>query len=68
MGLINTLTVLAGYVLYQGMSIFSNVWLSMWTGDSLINNMTIPDNSTDKQERQDMYLGGYGGIGLGVGG
>ncbi|XP_017881737.1 multidrug resistance-associated protein 1 isoform X2 [Ceratina calcarata] len=45
--------------MFQGFSIGSNSWLSVWSND----NLTDANNTFDKS-RQDMYLGVYGGLGL----
>ncbi|CAK9795197.1 Multidrug resistance-associated protein 1 [Anthophora quadrimaculata] len=42
--------------IFQGFSIGSNTWLSVWSTDS---------NNTIDKATQDMYLGVYGGLGLG---
>ncbi|XP_076374474.1 multidrug-Resistance like Protein 1 isoform X2 [Megalopta genalis] len=46
--------------IFQGFSIGSNSWLSVWSND----NLTDYNNTFDKA-KQDMYLGVYGGLGLG---
>nr|QST14986.1 ABCC1-2 protein [Diaphanosoma celebensis] len=43
------------YVVYQGFSMYSNIWLSEWSG---------AENSTQPAIR-DLYLGVYGALGLG---
>ena len=45
------------YVVYQGFSMYSNIWLSDW---SEAENTTQP-------EIRDLYLGVYGALGLGQG-
>ncbi|CAK9830188.1 Multidrug resistance-associated protein 1 [Anthophora retusa] len=44
--------------IFQGFSIGSNTWLSVWSTDN---------NNTIDKAKQDMYLGVYGGLGLGQG-
>ncbi|KZC08998.1 Multidrug resistance-associated protein 1 [Dufourea novaeangliae] len=46
--------------IYQGFSIGSNSWLSVWSNDNLTD-----DNNTFDRAKQDLYLGVYGGLGLG---
>ncbi|XP_076227007.1 multidrug-Resistance like Protein 1 isoform X2 [Nomia melanderi] len=46
--------------IYQGFSIGSNSWLSVWSNDNLTDY-----NNTFNRAKQDMYLGVYGGLGLG---
>ena len=49
---------------YQAASVFSNVWLSKWTSDATLTNRTIgPPNSTIYRDKNDYYLGIYGGAG-----
>ena len=47
---------------FQGFSIGSNSWLSLWSNDNL-----TAYNSSYSKSQQDMYLGVYGGLGLGQG-
>lgn len=49
-------------ILYQGLSIGSNTWLSVWAN----SNLTTENNTIDRA-KQDMYLGVYGALGLGQG-
>ncbi|XP_076297622.1 multidrug-Resistance like Protein 1 isoform X1 [Lasioglossum baleicum] len=49
-------------VIYQGFSIGSNSWLSVWSNDNLTDS-----NNTFNRAKQDLYLGVYGGLGLGQG-
>ncbi|XP_076174831.1 multidrug-Resistance like Protein 1 isoform X2 [Ptiloglossa arizonensis] len=61
--------------IFQGFSIGSNSWLSVWSNDNLTyynNNNMSDDNLTDynnintfNRAKQDMFLGVYGGLGLG---
>ncbi|XP_015591556.1 multidrug resistance-associated protein 1 isoform X6 [Cephus cinctus] len=46
--------------IFQGFSIGSNVWLSIWSND----NTTVIDGKVDEAKR-DMYLGVYGALGFG---
>ncbi|XP_078036751.1 multidrug-Resistance like Protein 1 isoform X5 [Augochlora pura] len=46
--------------IFQGFSIGSNSWLSVWSNDNLTDY-----NNTFDRSKQDMYLGVYGGLGLG---
>ena len=59
MGYFLFLSCVACYTLYQIFSAFSSIWLSSWS-DSYANG-----NHTTSQ--RDMYLGVYGGLGLGQG-
>ncbi|XP_076389766.1 multidrug-Resistance like Protein 1 isoform X2 [Megachile rotundata] len=46
--------------IFQGFSIGSNSWLSLWSN----SNLTTYNDTVDKAQ-QDMYLGVYGGLGIG---
>ena len=48
--------------IFQGFSIGSNAWLSVWSDSNLTNY-----NNTVNQVEQNMYLGVYAGLGLGQG-
>jgi len=47
------------FLLAQAISIFSNVWLSKWTNDPLLNNATL-SNTSQFTDRQNFFLGIYG--------
>ncbi|XP_048239875.1 multidrug resistance-associated protein 1-like [Haliotis rufescens] len=58
-GLIFTL-----YGLYEAAAVIGNVWLSEWTDDAQLNDMTaLPYNSTERLDRNNYYLGIYGALG-----
>lgn len=48
--------------IFQGFNIGSNAWLSVWSD----SNLTTYNNTVD-HAKQNMYLGVYGGLGLGQG-
>ncbi|CAL7934381.1 unnamed protein product [Xylocopa violacea] len=48
--------------MFQGFSIGSNTWLSIWSDGNLTDV-----NNTINRSKQDMYLGVYGALGLGQG-
>ena len=52
---------------YQGLSLFSSIWLSQWTDDDLLANRSLA-NTSAYQNQNSMYLGVYGGLGVGQGG
>ncbi|CAH1777684.1 unnamed protein product [Owenia fusiformis] len=52
------------FALYQGASIFSNIWLSQWTEDPLLKNKSVPTNNSEKVFKINMYLGIYGASGV----
>ena len=49
------------YILYNAVSIYSNVWLSEWSNDA-----TNP-NITNDEDQRNMRLGVYGALGLAQG-
>ncbi|XP_076672367.1 multidrug-Resistance like Protein 1 isoform X1 [Andrena cerasifolii] len=57
-----SITTIIMNAIFQGFSIGSNSWLSLWSNDNL-----TAYNSTYSKSQQDMYLGVYGGLGLGQG-
>lgn len=59
-GVLLTFVAITMNVLYEGFSIASNFWLSIWSSD----NKTIVNGTMDTAKR-DMYLGVYGALGLG---
>ncbi|XP_046361919.2 multidrug resistance-associated protein 1-like [Haliotis rufescens] len=53
------------YALFQATSITANTWLSKWTDDTSLNNMTLlPSNSSGRIEKNNYYLGVYGVLGV----
>ncbi|XP_064596836.1 multidrug resistance-associated protein 1-like [Liolophura sinensis] len=55
------------YVMYDVSMIFSNIWLSHWTTDAVLTNRSLPSDSPVYREKNDYYLGIYGGLGIGQG-
>ncbi|XP_071175209.1 multidrug resistance-associated protein 1-like isoform X4 [Mytilus edulis] len=51
------------YLLYQGASIASNIWLSQWTDDKELQDRSKA-NTTEYKDRNMMFLGVYGGLGI----
>lgn len=49
-------------MIFQGFSIGSNLWLSVWSDDQ-----EIVVNGTTNTAKRDMYLGVYGALGIGQG-
>ncbi|XP_048239475.1 multidrug resistance-associated protein 1-like [Haliotis rufescens] len=53
------------YALFQATSVIANTWLSRWTDDDLLNNVTfLPSNCSERMTRNIYYLGIYGALGL----
>nr|KAG5700435.1 hypothetical protein BaRGS_010348 [Batillaria attramentaria] len=63
-GLGVTLVIFALYAAYQGVSVYSSIWLSQWTDDDLLANTSLA-NTIEYEDRNYMYLGVYGGLGIG---
>ena len=61
-----TLVIVILFAAFQASSVYSNIWLSNWTDDDLLKN-TSRSNSTEYQDRNTMYLGVYGGLGVAQG-
>lgn len=55
------------YIMFMGVSIFSNTWISYWTEDQTLNNVTVLGNSALRREKNDYYFGVYGGLGAAQG-
>ncbi|KAK7486632.1 hypothetical protein BaRGS_00022157, partial [Batillaria attramentaria] len=59
-----TLLVIIVYILYEAGAVLANIWLSLWTDDPDLNNLTaFPANSSERLDRNNYYLGMYGAFG-----
>ena len=65
-GLIATCTFFFFFACYQAVNVFSSIWLSQWTADSILQNASLSGTS-EYTNRNEMYLGVYGGLGAGQG-
>ncbi|XP_067675074.1 multidrug resistance-associated protein 1-like [Haliotis asinina] len=64
-GLLPMLFGMVMYALFQATSVTSTTWLSKWTDDTSLGNLTaVPSNSTDRMEKNEYYMGIYGALGL----
>lgn len=53
------------YILYHAASVGANVWLSQWTDNKQLNNLTVlPADSQERYAENAAYLGVYGALGL----
>ncbi|XP_071114641.1 multidrug resistance-associated protein 1-like [Haliotis cracherodii] len=53
------------YSLFQATSVTSITWLSKWTDDNSLNNLTLlPSNSSGRMEKNSYYLEAYGIFGV----
>ena len=66
LGLINSILILIFFLLYQVASVYSSVWLSLWTDDEYLQDESNV-NKTEYADKRDMYLGVYGGLGVAQG-
>ncbi|XP_052061601.1 multidrug resistance-associated protein 1-like [Mytilus californianus] len=62
-GLVAAFWIFVLYLLYQGASIASNIWLSQWTDDKQLQDRSKA-NTTEYKDRNMMFLGVYGGLGI----
>ncbi|CAG5127097.1 unnamed protein product, partial [Candidula unifasciata] len=62
-GLCATFSFFSFFALYQAVSVYSSIWLSDWTSDSLLRNTSL-SNTSAYSDRNDLYLGVYGGLGV----
>ncbi|CAG2240979.1 ABCC1 [Mytilus edulis] len=67
LGVPYTCIILILFALNQATSVFGNIWLSQWTSDTTLTNRSLEPNSTVYRERNDYYLGVYGGTGIAIG-
>lgn len=62
MGNIAWIFILGFFVLYQGASLAANIWLSEWTDDSTLANISMA-GTKEYNDLNALYLGVYGGLG-----
>ncbi|KAK3107159.1 hypothetical protein FSP39_008334 [Pinctada imbricata] len=65
-GLATSAIILFVYMIYQALGMASNIWLSEWTDDKDLKNISNADTS-DYQNKNYMYLGVYAALGLSMG-
>ena len=64
LGYIYTLWIVLAYIFYEAGAVLANIWLSKWTDDVDLNNLTtFPGNSSERMDRNNYYLAFYGGFG-----
>jgi hypothetical protein len=63
-GLSYTALILLLCGLYQASAVTANIWLSMWTADPVLNNRSLPDNSSVYRDQNNYYIAIYGGLGV----
>ena len=61
LGKLMSLLMLVFFVLYQLASVASSIWLSKWTEDDILKNSSLV-NTTTYRQRQNLFLGIYGGL------
>lgn len=52
-------------IIFQGFSISSNIWLSIWSNDNDNNSSNV--NGTHNESKRNLYLTVYGLLGFGQG-
>ncbi|XP_061183962.1 multidrug resistance-associated protein 1-like isoform X1 [Saccostrea echinata] len=62
-GLTASVIILTIFIVFQGASVGANIWLSIWTTDKQLANISQA-NTTEYQDRNYMYLGGYAAFGV----
>ncbi|XP_071095599.1 multidrug resistance-associated protein 1-like [Haliotis cracherodii] len=62
-GGITTFFIFFIFAIYQAATMASNIWISMWTDDALLKNLSLV-NTSDYQDKNVMYLGVYGAFGV----
>lgn len=62
-GLAASLVILAVFIIFQGASVGANIWLSIWTNDKQLANISQA-NTTEYQDRNYMFLGIYAVFGV----
>lgn len=63
MGYLSTTIALLFMSAFQGLSVYANYWLTYWTEDTLLKNLTL--GHTEKYEEKFVYyLAGYTIIGV----
>ncbi|KAK7108692.1 hypothetical protein V1264_016377 [Littorina saxatilis] len=63
-GYVYALIIVVVYLLYEASAVLANIWLSQWTDDPDLNNLTVfPANSSERLDRNNYYLYLYGGFG-----
>lgn len=53
-------------LIYSGLNVYSNFWLTFWTEDSYLKNMTLT-NTTTYHDKYTMYLGVFTALVVGQG-
>ena len=66
LGVFMMLLLLALFLLFGVSSVLSNLWLTQWTEDPVLQNASLTNTSTYLEHR-DLYVGVYGGFGVAQG-
>ncbi|KAK3703287.1 hypothetical protein RRG08_017331 [Elysia crispata] len=61
-GIIATAAFFFFFACYQAVNVYSSIWLSQWTADSTLQNVSLAGTS-EYNDKNEMYLGVYGGLG-----
>ena len=56
------------YGAYQGFSVWANIWLTEWTSNPDLQNLTAyPGDGQERRDKNDYYLTIYGVLGIAQG-
>lgn len=62
-GLTASAAILIIFIIFQVASVGANIWLSIWTNDKELSNISLA-NTTEYQNKNNMYLGVYAAFGV----
>ena len=65
-GMVPAVFIFVIYGIYQAINVYSSIWLQQWTDDDMLSNRSLINTST-YQEKNETYLGVYGGLGVAQG-
>ena len=66
LGTINAILWMVCFLIFQAASVLSNLWLSAWTAEPILQNSSLV-NTSEYIASRDLYLGVYGGLGAAQG-
>ena len=61
----SALLLLGLFILFESMTVVSKYWLTKWTSDTVLQNLTaLPPDSDERFYKNVFYAVGYGGISI----
>ena len=61
----SALLLLGLFILFESMTVVSKYWLTRWTSDAVLQNLTaLPPDSDERFYKNVFYAVGYGGISI----